>query len=288
MPASEQRIAVLGAGTMGHGIALALAQSGYAVCLHDSSEAALRKGLDQIDRILKEGVERGKVSPADAESARGRLTSSRICSQAVAEAFLVIEAIVEKLEAKQELFRAVESLTPRGALLASNTSSLPIGRIAAALIDPGRLIGLHFFNPVHAMKLVEVVVHERTRDEVKSQALEVVARLGKEAIVVRDSPGFASSRLGVVLGLEAMRMLEQDVASAADIDKAMELGYKHPIGPLKLTDLVGLDVRLAIAEALHQALRGEQYRPPEILRRKVAAGELGKKSGRGFYEWPQT
>jgi 3-hydroxybutyryl-CoA dehydrogenase len=192
---------------------------------------------------------------------------------------------VEDLVIKQRLFADVERAAPRGALLASNTSSLSIGQIAAAMTQPARLVGMHFFNPVHVMKLVEVVTHGRESGPAVERAVEFARRLGKEPIVVRDSPGFASSRLGVVLGLEAMRMLEQDVASAEDIDKAMELGYNHPMGPLKLTDLVGLDVRLAIAEYLHATLGKPQYEPPKILREKVKKGELGKKTGKGFYTW---
>jgi 3-hydroxybutyryl-CoA dehydrogenase len=170
-------------------------------------------------------------------------------------------------------------------LLATNTSSLSVGQIAAGIREPARLVGMHFFNPVHVMRLVEVVHHTRTDARVVERAAALARRFGKEPIVVRDSPGFASSRLGVVLGLEAMRMVEQGVASPEDIDRAMELGYNHPMGPLKLTDLVGLDVRLAIAEHLHRELKEDQYKPPEILISKVRAGELGKKSKKGFYTW---
>jgi 3-hydroxybutyryl-CoA dehydrogenase len=170
-------------------------------------------------------------------------------------------------------------------MLATNTSSLSVAAIAAAVREPGRVLGIHFFNPVHAMKLVEVVTHPRVAAATVQRAVALARALGKEPIVVQDSPGFASSRLGLALGLEAMRMLEQGVASAEDIDKAMELGYNHPMGPLKLTDLVGLDVRLAIAETLHQALEEPQFAPPQILRDKVAKGELGKKAGKGFYTW---
>jgi 3-hydroxybutyryl-CoA dehydrogenase len=198
----------------------------------------------------------------------------------------VIEAVIEDLALKRRLFADVERAAPAGALLASNTSSLSIGEIAAGMQAPGRLVGMHFFNPVHLMKLVEVVTHEtRASSEPVERAVAFARQLGKEPIVVRDSPGFASSRLGVVLGLEAMRMLEQGVASAEDIDKAMELGYNHPMGPLKLTDLVGLDVRLAIAEYLFATLGRAQYEPPTILRDKVKRGELGKKTGKGFYTW---
>jgi 3-hydroxybutyryl-CoA dehydrogenase len=203
----------------------------------------------------------------------------------VKDADIVIEAIVEDLALKQQLFTDVERAAPSGALLASNTSSLSIADIAARLTHPARLIGMHFFNPVHVMKLVEVVTHGSASIPAANRAVEFARQLGKEPIVVKDSPGFASSRLGIVLGLEAMRMLEQGVASAEDIDKAMELGYNHPMGPLKLTDQVGLDVRLAIAEYLHATLGKPQYEPPKILREKVKKGELGRKTGKGFYTW---
>ena len=193
--------------------------------------------------------------------------------------------VVEDLATKQQLFSDIERAAPPAALLASNTSSLSIGQIAAAMTQPARLVGMHFFNPVHVMKLVEIVTHGPDSRPAAERAVEFARQLGKEPIVVRDSPGFASSRLGVVLGLEAMRMLEQDVASAEDIDKAMELGYNHPMGPLKLTDLVGLDVRLAIAEYLFATLGKPQYAPPKILQEKVKKGELGKKTGKGFYTW---
>ncbi|HYR30583.1 MAG TPA: 3-hydroxyacyl-CoA dehydrogenase family protein, partial [Gemmatimonadales bacterium] len=198
---------------------------------------------------------------------------------------VVIEAVHEHLGVKQQLFGEMERAAPPDALLATNTSSLSGGDIAAAVQDPGRVVGIHFFNPVHAMKLVEVVTHPRASPAAVERAVAFARALDKEPIVVQDSPGFASSRLGLALGLEAMRMLERGVASAEDIDKAMELGYNHPMGPLKLTDLVGLDVRLAIAEYLHQRLQEPQFEPPQILRDKVAKGELGKKTGKGFYSW---
>jgi 3-hydroxybutyryl-CoA dehydrogenase len=216
---------------------------------------------------------------------RKRIRAEPQIRAAVSDADIVIEAVVEDLAIKQRLFAEVERAAPRGALLASNTSSLSIGQIASAMTQPARLVGMHFFNPVHVMKLVEVITHGRENRPAAERAVEFARQLGKEPIVVRDSPGFASSRLGVVLGLEAMRMLEQDVASVEDIDKAMELGYNHPMGPLKLTDLVGLDVRLAIAEYLHATLGKPQYEPPKILREKVKKGELGKKTGKGFYTW---
>jgi 3-hydroxybutyryl-CoA dehydrogenase len=241
--------------------------------------------MTKIDGLLEGGLKRGKLSAADRAGIQQRLHAESDMRAAIRDADAVIEAIVEDLTIKQRLFAEVERAAPPGALLASNTSSLSIGQIAAAMTQPGRLVGMHFFNPVHVMKLVEVVTHGRDSRAAAERAVAFARQLGKEPIVVRDSPGFASSRLGVVLGLEAMRMLEQDVASVEDIDKAMELGYNHPMGPLKLTDLVGLDVRLAIAEYLHATLGKPQYEPPKILKEKVKKGELGKKTGKGFYTW---
>jgi 3-hydroxybutyryl-CoA dehydrogenase len=230
-------------------------------------------------------MQRGKLTEADRAGVLERLAAEPELARAVAGAHVVIEAVVEDLEVKKGLFATVERTAPGGALLASNTSSLSIGQIAAALKDPSRLVGMHFFNPVHVMRLVEVVTHAGAARGVVERAVAFARQLGKDPIVVNDSPGFASSRLGVVLGLEAMRMLEEGVASAEDIDKAMELGYNHPMGPLKLTDLVGLDVRLAIAEYLYRALEEPQFEPPAILREKVKKGELGKKTRKGFYTW---
>jgi 3-hydroxybutyryl-CoA dehydrogenase len=206
-------------------------------------------------------------------------------ADAVHDADLVIEAIPERLDLKQALFREIEHHAPAGAILATNTSSLSVSSIAEAVAIPGRVLGMHFFNPVPAMKLVELVRGRDTSDTTIAIARAIAEWLGKTPIVVHDSPGFATSRLGVVLGLEAIRMLEQGVASAADIDRAMELGYNHPMGPLRLGDLVGLDVRLAIADHLHATLGGDTYAAPELLRRMVAEGRLGKKTGEGFYRW---
>jgi 3-hydroxybutyryl-CoA dehydrogenase len=279
------RVAVIGAGTMGLGIAYVSALAGCDVTLTDARADALPQALDKIEALLAAGVKRGKLAADDHATVRKRIRADPEMRTAVNDADIVIEAVVEDLAVKQRLFTDVERAAPPGALLASNTSSLSIGQIAAAMTQPARLVGMHFFNPVHVMKLVEVVTHGRHSRPAAERAVEFARRLGKEPIIVRDSPGFASSRLGVVLGLEAMRMLEQDVASAEDIDKAMELGYNHPMGPLKLTDLVGLDVRLAIAEYLHATLGKPQYEPPKILREKVKKGELGKKTGKGFYTW---
>jgi 3-hydroxybutyryl-CoA dehydrogenase len=270
---------------MGPGIAYVTALAGCPVALTDSREEALPAARDTIESLLRSGLERGKITEHDRAAVHTRLRTEPALAAAVQGADVVVEAIVEDLGAKQRLFADLERLAPRGALLASNTSSLSVARIASAVQDPGRVVGMHFFNPVHLMRLVEVIRHGHVSGDAVDRAVALARRLGKEPIVVNDSPGFASSRLGVVLGLEAMRMLEQGVASAADIDKAMELGYNHPMGPLRLTDLIGLDVRLAIASYLHQELGLPHYAPPRILREKVAKGELGKKTRKGFYDW---
>jgi len=280
-----QSVAVLGAGTMGHGIAHAAALAGYDTRLTDISPEAVTRGLDSIRANLEKGVAKGKVTPEARVAALARLHPAASLEDAVTGADLVVEAAPESLELKREIFRQVGAVAGAGAVLATNTSSLPVGEIAAAAPDPSRVLGMHFFNPVHIMPLLELVRGEATSESTLATALRVGERMGKECIVVRDAPGFATSRLGVVLGLEAMRMLEQDVASAEDIDKAMTLGYRHPVGPLRLTDMIGLDVRLAIADHLHTTLGSEAFRPPELLRRMVAEGKLGRKSGQGFYDW---
>jgi 3-hydroxybutyryl-CoA dehydrogenase len=285
MKQTPPRIAVVGAGTMGRGIAHVAALSGHSVALHDTVPGALDKARAQIEADLEAGVRKGKVEDEARRRALENLHLEDSLGTAARDADLVVEAIVEDLDRKRTLFAALDRLAPEDAVLTTNTSSLPVGLIAASTRRPERVLGMHFFNPVHLMKLVEVVVHPGTADGARDQVLETARRMGKTPIVVMDSPGFATSRLGVILGLEAMRMLEQGVASAEDIDRAMELGYNHPMGPLKLTDLVGLDVRLAIAEHLHRELKDDQYKPPEILKNKVKAGELGKKTKKGFYTW---
>ena len=279
-----ERIAVLGAGTMGHGIAQVAAAAGYEVVLRDIDEDAVTRGRQAIERNLAKGVQLGKVTEQDRDQTLARIrTTTQL--QDIAKADLIVEAAPEKLELKQNLLRESESLTNPNCIFASNTSSLSITEIANVSSRPDRVVGMHFFNPVHLMRLVEIVVGEKTNESTTETVRAVAQTMKKEPIVVRDVPGFASSRLGVTLGLEAMRMVEQGVASARDIDTAMELGYNHPMGPLRLTDLVGLDVRLSIAEYLHQKLGSETFRPPEILRRMVNEGKLGKKSGEGFYRW---
>lgn len=280
-----ERVTVLGAGVMGHGIAQVAAMAGRRVTLHDPDAAAADRGLARIRANLEKGVSLGKVGEEIREGALDRISLAPSLAEACGRADLVVEAAPERMDLKRNLFRDVEAAAPRSALLATNTSSLSIDTIAEALAEPGRFLGLHFFNPVHLMALVEVVRGCRTDETTLDAGVAFARGLGKDPIVVRDAPGFASSRLGVALGLEAMRMVEEGVAEPADIDKAMVLGYRHPMGPLRLTDLVGLDVRLAIAEYLHERLGGERYRPPAILRRMVKEGKLGRKTGEGFYRW---
>jgi 3-hydroxybutyryl-CoA dehydrogenase len=272
---------------MGHGIAQVAAQSGCVVRLADSASGAAQRAHERIRVTLDRAVERGELTPQAAEATLSRITPLNDSLVAARGADVVIEAVPEILELKRDLFRVLDAAVPTPGLLATNTSALSIAAIASGASHPERVLGMHFFNPVHRMKLVEVVVHPGTSDAAREAAVELARSFGKEPIVVRDSPGFASSRLGVVLGLEAMRMLEEGVASAEDIDRAMTLGYNHPMGPLRLTDLVGLDVRLAIANYLHDRLGGGQYAPPAILRRLVAEGKLGKKTGQGFYTWTE-
>ena len=278
-------IAVLGAGTMGHGIAQVAAMAGFQVVLQDIAPDLVDRGLSRIQANLDQGVARGKVTAEVRAETIARLTGTTDVSQAASRADVIIEAVPERLDLKRDIFTAVERAASPRTLLATNTSSLSIAAIAESVPSPGRVVGMHFFNPVHLMKLVEVVTHDRALPAAVALARAVGARLGKTPIVVKDVPGFASSRLGLILGLEAMRMVEAGVASAADIDTAMKLGYGHPMGPLELTDLVGLDVRLSIAEYLQKEI-GPHFEPPAILRDKVAAGKLGKKTGEGFYRWP--
>ncbi len=278
-------ISVLGAGTMGHGIAQVAAMAGYQVYLYDIKEEFVIRGFSSIKSNLDKGVEKSKVTSEARDQALAKIKTTIDLSEAAKPANLVIEAVPELLELKRTIFAKLDEFSSPDSILATNTSSLSISEIAVATKRPQLVLGMHFFNPVHIMKLLEIVHTTETSQETIQTVLEVSRRLGKEPILVKDSPGFASSRLGITLGLEAMRMLEQEVASPADIDKAMELGYNHPMGPLKLTDLVGLDVRLNIADYLYSTLGSEVFRAPEILRQKVAEGKLGKKSGEGFYKW---
>jgi len=279
-------IAVLGAGTMGHGIAQVAAAAGYVVIMRDVSPDAVDRGLQSIERNLTKAIQLKKISEQDREETLQRISRATRLEE-IGSADLVIEAAPESLELKRNLLREVEPLLGDTCIFATNTSSLSIGDVANGSARPENVVGMHFFNPVHIMRLVEIVVGNQTSPAVAAIVREVAARMKKEPITVRDVPGFASSRLGVTLGLEAMRMVEQGVASARDIDTAMELGYNHPMGPLRLTDLVGLDVRLHIAEYLHGKLGSETFRAPDILRRMVSEGKLGKKSGEGFYKWDE-
>jgi 3-hydroxybutyryl-CoA dehydrogenase len=278
-------VAVLGAGTMGAGIAQVCAQAGLATRLHDVSDELAAAGRSRVDAMLRKGVEKGKVSVEERDATLGLLSITSDLPAAVRGAEVVIEAAPERLELKRSIFAQVAAVVSPACLLATNTSSLSITAIAEGLPAPERFVGMHFFNPVPVMALLEVVSGEGTDEATVALAVSLGRRLGKEPIVVLDRPGFASSRLGLALGLEAIRMVEEGVASAADIDKAMELGYRHPMGPLKLTDLVGLDVRLAIADYLAEKLDDRRFAAPPLLRRLVAEGHVGQKSGRGLYRW---
>ncbi|GIW72960.1 MAG: putative 3-hydroxyacyl-CoA dehydrogenase [Planctomycetota bacterium] len=279
-----ERVLVIGAGTMGAGIAQVLAQAELQVALADIDPEARQRALGTIERGLRLAAAKGWLGNRDPAALLERVRPVGSVAEEAAGADLVIEAVPERMDLKREIFAELGRHCQPHALLATNTSSLPVTAIAGASGRPERVLGLHFFNPPPLMPLVEIVRGERTAEEAVEAARAFVTRLGKEPIVVRDVPGFATSRLGLALGLEAMRMVEEGVASPADIDRAMELGYRHPMGPLKLTDLVGLDVRLDIAETLHREL-GERFRPPQILRRMVRAGKLGRKSGEGFYRY---
>jgi len=275
---------VLGAGTMGHGIAQVAAACGYRVILRDTERAALARGVQAIEKNLAKGMQLAKVTEAERDLTLQHIRGAVNLAE-TRDADLFIEAAPERLELKRAVLREVEAVAVRPFIFATNTSALSITEIARDAARPAHVVGMHFFNPVHLMRLVEIVTGAQTSAETVEAVRAVAGRMRKEPITVRDVPGFASSRLGVALGLEAMRMLEQEVASARDIDTAMELGYNHPLGPLRLTDLVGLDIRLHIAEYLHRALGSETFRPPEILRRMVEEGKLGRKSGEGFYLW---
>lgn len=279
------RVAVVGAGTMGHGIAYVAAAAGLETRITDPDPAALGRAMDQIAALFDRAVERGKLPPGERAAGLARVGAAATLEAAVRDADAVIEAAPERLEVKRAVFADLERHAPRDALLGSNTSSLSIGAIAETVADPARVIGLHFFNPVPAMRLLEIVRGPGTSDAAVARARALAERLGKTPIVVRDSPGFAASRLGIVLGLEAARMVEQGVAEPADIDRAMELGYNHPMGPLRLGDVVGWDVRLAVADHLHATLGGDTYAAPDLVRRMVAEGKTGRKAGEGFYRW---
>ena len=269
---------------MGHGIAQVSAMAGHEVTLRDIESEIVEDGIDAIRANLDGGVERGKVTAAEKEATLDRITGETDLATAVEGADLVAEAVPEDLDIKTDVLTDAEDVAGEDTVLATNTSSLSVTELASTLDRPGNLIGLHFFNPVHIMSLVEVVDGERTDESTRAFGIEFVEGIDKTPVVVRDVPGFASSRLGVALGVEAIRMVEEGVASPRDIDNAMKLGYNHPMGPLELTDVVGLDVRLDILEYLRTEL-GERFKPPQVLKRKVRAGKLGRKSGEGFYVW---
>lgn len=277
-------IGVVGGGRMGAGIAQTFATAGSSVTIAEASQDAAISAYRRVVEGLSRAAEKSALE-GDPDTVLARVHTVTSLTELPPDAGLVVEAVPESLSAKITVLSTVEKVVATGAVLATNTSSLSITELAAALDHPHRFLGMHFFNPVPASTLIELVRGPETAGAILKSALDWTHALGKSEVVVRDSPGFATSRLGVALGLEAIRMLEEDVADAASIDRAMELGYRHPMGPLRLTDLVGLDVRLAIAEHLHTTL-GERFRPPALLRDKVARGELGRKSGQGFYPWP--
>jgi len=282
--AEIKTIAVIGAGIMGRGIAHVAALGGYRTVLEDLLPAALRKAEGEIRANLEKTVELQKVSAEEANAALGRIEYAGSVEEAAREADLVIEAVPEEMESKIEIFTLLDKICRPGTILASNTSSLSVTEIASVTYRAKKCLGMHFFNPVHKMKLLEIVRALETDDETIAAATEVGRRMGKDIVVIRDSPGFITSRINAMIGNEAFYMLQEGIASAVDIDKALKLGLNHPMGPFELVDLVGLDTRLHILEYLHKTL-GEKYRPAPLLVQYVRAGRLGKKSGRGVYEY---
>lgn len=278
------RIAVIGAGTMGRGIAYVAATAGFDVLLYDVSAEMLAHAHSYFEDMLKRGVERGKFSAEAAANAKGLFGTVSELEKAAGDRDLVIEAIPEDIALKLELFRKLDETCPAPAILASNTSSLSITEMGGATSRPEQVVGMHFFNPVPAMKLLEVVRGLESSEETVQTACGVGARMGKEAVVVRESPGFVTTRINALIGNEAFYLLQEGVATAEEIDKALKLGLNHPMGPFELVDLVGLDVRLRILEFLHRTL-GEKYRPAPLLVQYVKAGRLGRKSGRGVYTY---
>jgi len=279
-------IAVIGAGTMGRGIAHAAALGGYRTILEDILPNALRRAETEIRANLDKAVEIGKVSAGDADAAFGRLEYAGSVQEAAREADLVIEAVPEELESKIEIFTLLDKICRPTTVLASNTSSLSLTEIASVTYRAKKIVGMHFFNPVHKMKLLEIVRALETDDDTLATALEVGRRMGKEVVVIKESPGFVTSRINAMIGNEAFYMLQEGVATAEDIDKALKLGLNHPMGPFELVDLVGLDTRLHILEYLHKTL-GEKFRPAPLLVQYVKAGRLGRKAGRGVFEYPE-
>jgi 3-hydroxybutyryl-CoA dehydrogenase len=285
--AEVKTIAVIGAGIMGRGIAHAAALGGYRTILEDLLPGALRKAETEIRANLDKAVELGKVTAPDADGALRRLQYAGSVEEAAREADLVIEAVPEEMESKIEIFTLLDKICRPTTMLASNTSSLSVTEIASVTYRAKKCVGMHFFNPVHKMKLLEVVRALETDDATLATAVEVGQRMHKEVVVIKESPGFITSRINAMIGNEAFYMLQEGIASAADIDKALKLGLNHPMGPFELVDLVGLDTRLSILEYLHKSL-GDKYRPAPLLVQYVKAGRLGRKSGRGVYEYPEA
>ena len=280
-------VAVIGAGIMGRGIAHAAALGGYRTILEDLLPNALRKAETEIRANLDKAVELGKVEAGAADAAFSRIEYAGSVDEAAREADLVIEAVPEEMESKIEIFTMLDKICRPTTILASNTSSLSVTEISSVTYRAPKCIGMHFFNPVHKMKLLEVVRALETDDDTLAAVVEVGKRMGKEVVVIRESPGFITSRINAMIGNEAFYMLQEGVASAADIDKAMKMGLNHPMGPFELVDLVGLDTRLHILEYLHKTL-GEKFRPCPLLVQYVKAGRLGRKSGRGVFEYPEV
>lgn len=279
-------IAVIGAGTMGRGIAHAAALGGYRTILEDILPNALRRAESEIRANLDKAVEIGKVSAGDANAAFARLEYADSVDEAARQAELVIEAVPEELESKIEIFTLLDKICRPTTVLASNTSSLSLTEIASVTYRAPKIVGMHFFNPVHKMKLLEIVRALETDEDTLASAVEVGRRMGKEVVVIKESPGFVTSRINAMIGNEAFYMLQEGVATAEDIDKALKLGLNHPMGPFELVDLVGLDTRLHILEYLHKTL-GEKFRPAPLLVQYVKAGRLGRKSGRGVFEYSE-
>ena len=283
---SVNTVAVIGAGIMGRGIAYVAALGGYRTILEDILPASLRKAESEIRSNLDKGVALGKLGKSEAEAALSRIQFAGSVEEAAREADLVIEAVPEEMDSKIEIFTLLDKVCRPGTIFASNTSSLSITEISSVTYRPKKCVGMHFFNPVHKMKLLEVVRALDTENETISAAVEVGKRMGKEVVVIKESPGFITSRINAMIGNEAFYMLQEGIASAEDIDKALKLGLNHPMGPFELVDLVGLDTRLHILEYLHKSL-GEKFRPAPLLVQHVKAGRLGRKTGRGVFEYPE-
>jgi 3-hydroxybutyryl-CoA dehydrogenase len=285
--AEVKTVAVIGAGIMGRGIAYAAALGGYRTILEDLLPNALRRAESEIRANLDKAAELGKIMPNDAEAAFSRVEYAGTVEEAARQADLVIEAVPEEMESKIEIFTLLDKICRPTTILASNTSSLSITEIASVTYRAKKILGMHFFNPVHKMKLLEVVRALETDQDTLATAVEVGKRMGKEVVVIKESPGFITSRINAMIGNEAFYMLQEGIASAADIDKALKLGLNHPMGPFELVDLVGLDTRLHILEYLHKTL-GEKFRPAPLLVQYVKAGRIGRKAGKGVYEYPEA